>query len=141
VLNMSAKSGNGDNVDYRHHHRNNNNNGNGNNNNNNNINGNTSTSSDNNADDENAEKDRPDLTPRVTPASTTLVTSVSSPFFSEQLTAFEVWLRFAQIRQRQNPHGQLELPEQLPVVLQVLLSQVHCILALQLLRQFLGLGL
>ena len=39
-----------------------------------------------------------------------------SPFFSEQLTAFELWLQ----------HGSRDKkpPEQLPIVLQVLLSQV-----------------
>ena len=42
---------------------------------------------------------------------------VPSSFFEEQLTAFEVWLS----------HGSEERtpPEQLPIVLQVLLSQVH----------------
>ncbi|ACO63090.1 predicted protein [Micromonas commoda] len=55
-----------------------------------------------------------------------------SPFFTEQLTAFEVWLE----------HGS-ELkppPEQLPIVLQVLLSQSHRLRALVLLGRFLDMG-
>lgn len=55
-----------------------------------------------------------------------------SPFFSEQLTAFELWLE----------HGSAEKkpPEQLPIVLQVLLSQVHRLRALVLLGRFLDMG-
>ncbi|KAG0302962.1 hypothetical protein BGZ98_007096 [Dissophora globulifera] len=55
-----------------------------------------------------------------------------SMFFTEQLMAFEVWLG----------HGSpsREAPEQLAVVLQVLLSQVHRLRALLLLSQFLDLG-
>ncbi|KAJ4978640.1 hypothetical protein NE237_009420 [Protea cynaroides] len=55
-----------------------------------------------------------------------------SPFFSEQLTAFEVWL----------DHGseQKKPPEQLPIVLQVLLSQCHRFRALVLLGRFLDMG-
>ncbi|KAL8232514.1 hypothetical protein R6Q57_002292 [Mikania cordata] len=55
-----------------------------------------------------------------------------SPFFTEQLRAFEVWLE----------HGS-ELkkpPEQLPIVLQVLLSQCHRFRALKLLGEFLDMG-
>lgn len=55
-----------------------------------------------------------------------------SPFFSEQLTAFQVWLTFRAV-----PDSQ---PEQLPIVLQVLLSQVHRLRALELLCRFLDLG-
>ncbi|RWS11751.1 Regulatory-associated protein of mTOR-like protein [Dinothrombium tinctorium] len=55
-----------------------------------------------------------------------------SPFFSEQLTAFQVWLA---LRSRDN-----NIPEQLPIVLQVLLSQVHRLRALDLLGRFLDLG-
>lgn len=55
-----------------------------------------------------------------------------SSFFSEQLTAFQVWLAAA-------PHH-LNQPEQLPIVLQVLLSQVHRLRALDLLNAFLALG-
>ncbi|XP_023246408.1 regulatory-associated protein of mTOR isoform X2 [Copidosoma floridanum] len=54
------------------------------------------------------------------------------PFFEQQLTAFEVWLTFGS--KNRNP------PEQLPIVLQVLLSQVHRLRALELLGQFLDLG-
>eukprot|EP00036_Acanthoecidae_sp_10tr_P014870 CAMPEP_0206296148 /NCGR_PEP_ID=MMETSP0106_2-20121207/5523_1 /ASSEMBLY_ACC=CAM_ASM_000206 /TAXON_ID=81532 /ORGANISM="Acanthoeca-like sp., Strain 10tr" /LENGTH=1396 /DNA_ID=CAMNT_0053726805 /DNA_START=135 /DNA_END=4325 /DNA_ORIENTATION=- len=57
-----------------------------------------------------------------------------SPFFSDQLTAFEVWLSM------QPPDGPQEPPEQLPIVLQVLLSQQHRLRALQLLERFLSLG-
>ncbi|XP_071450687.1 regulatory-associated protein of mTOR-like [Hetaerina americana] len=57
---------------------------------------------------------------------------VHSPFFEEQLTAFQVWLSLGS--ERRNP------PEQLPIVLQVLLSQVHRLRALELLGRFLDLG-
>ncbi|GLT45528.1 hypothetical protein SLA2020_193540 [Shorea laevis] len=55
-----------------------------------------------------------------------------SPFFTEQLTAFEVWL----------DHGSehKKPPEQLPIVLQVLLSQCHRFRALFLLVKFLDMG-
>lgn len=55
-----------------------------------------------------------------------------SDFFAEQLTAFEVYLN-------QGAPGQ-EPPAQLPIVLQVLLSQVHRLRALILLSRFLDLG-
>uniref|UniRef100_A0A671L034 Regulatory-associated protein of mTOR n=1 Tax=Sinocyclocheilus anshuiensis TaxID=1608454 RepID=A0A671L034_9TELE len=55
-----------------------------------------------------------------------------SPFFAEQLTAFQVWLTMG--LENRNP------PEQLPIVLQVLLSQVHRLRALDLLGRFLDLG-
>lgn len=55
-----------------------------------------------------------------------------SPFFTEQLTAFELWLEFG----REDKPG----PEQLPIVLQVLLSQQHRLKALELLGAFLDLG-
>jgi regulatory associated protein of mTOR len=55
-----------------------------------------------------------------------------STFFAEQLTAFEVYLS-------QDAHEH-KIPEQLPVVLQVLLSQVHRLRALILLSKFLDLG-
>ena len=57
---------------------------------------------------------------------------VPSSFFEEQLTAFDVWLS----------HGSEERtpPEQLPIVLQVLLSQAHRLRALDLLGRFLDLG-
>eukprot|EP00051_Salpingoeca_urceolata_P019295 m.280281 g.280281 ORF g.280281 m.280281 type:complete len:1393 (+) comp19398_c0_seq3:236-4414(+) len=59
---------------------------------------------------------------------------VHSSFFSDQLTAFEVWLGAATNDPRAKP------PEQLPIVLQVLLSQHHRLRALQLLDQYLQLG-
>jgi hypothetical protein len=86
---------------------------------------------------------------------------LSSPFFTEQLTAFELWVEFAACRythhyglirpeeylRRSDPLKWLHLsalemkpPEQLPVVLQVLLSQAHRVRALSLLRRFLDLG-
>ncbi|OPJ88428.1 regulatory-associated protein of mTOR isoform A [Patagioenas fasciata monilis] len=52
-----------------------------------------------------------------------------SPFFAEQLTAFQVWLTMGV--ENRNP------PEQLPIVL---LSQVHRLRALDLLGRFLDLG-
>lgn len=55
-----------------------------------------------------------------------------SNFFAEQLTAFEVYLSQGAVEQK--------VPEQLPVVLQVLLSQVHRLRALILLSKFLDLG-
>ncbi|XP_070187994.1 regulatory-associated protein of mTOR-like isoform X2 [Littorina saxatilis] len=54
------------------------------------------------------------------------------PFFAEQLTAFQVWLMYG--FETRPP------PEQLPIVLQVLLSQVHRLRALDLLGKFLDLG-
>ncbi|KAI4374210.1 hypothetical protein MLD38_012227 [Melastoma candidum] len=55
-----------------------------------------------------------------------------SPFFTEQLTAFEVWLNHGS--EHKKP------PEQLPIVLQVLLSQCHRFRALVLLGRFLDMG-
>lgn len=55
-----------------------------------------------------------------------------SNFFAEQLTAFEVYLNQGAMEQK--------VPEQLPVLLQVLLSQVHRVRALVLLSRFLDLG-
>ena len=60
---------------------------------------------------------------------------ITAPFFAEQLTAFEVWLEFGR-----GQRGEVKAPEQLPVVLQVLLSQAHRVRALVLLRKFLDLG-
>lgn len=54
------------------------------------------------------------------------------PFFEHQLTAFQVWL---------DSESESRMPpEQLPIVLQVLLSQVHRLRALELLARFLDLG-
>ena len=55
-----------------------------------------------------------------------------STFFAEQLTAFEVYLS--------SGPTQDHAPDQLPIVLQVLLSQVHRLRALVLLSRFLDLG-
>ncbi|KAI9819131.1 MAG: hypothetical protein M1827_007287 [Pycnora praestabilis] len=55
-----------------------------------------------------------------------------STFFTEQLTAFEVYLSQGAVGQKP--------PDQLPIVLQVLLSQVHRLRALILLSKFLDLG-
>ncbi|ODV95287.1 hypothetical protein PACTADRAFT_50034 [Pachysolen tannophilus NRRL Y-2460] len=55
-----------------------------------------------------------------------------STFFEQHLTAFEIWLNYGS--QKKEP------PQQLPIVLQVLLSQVHRIRALTLLSRFLDLG-
>ncbi|KAK9102641.1 hypothetical protein Sjap_019895 [Stephania japonica] len=55
-----------------------------------------------------------------------------SPFFTEQLTAFEVWLDHGS--EHKKPQ------EQLPIVLQVLLSQCHRFRALVLLGRFLDMG-
>lgn len=57
---------------------------------------------------------------------------VPSPFFAQQLTAFQVWLKL-------DSHSK-STPEKLPIVLQVLLSQVHRSRALDLLGNFLNLG-
>ena len=55
-----------------------------------------------------------------------------SSFFAEQLTAFEVYLSQGALERK--------APDQLPIVLQVLLSQVHRLRALILLSRFLDLG-
>ena len=56
----------------------------------------------------------------------------SSSFFSDQLKAFKLWLEFGS--EDSKP------PEQLPIVLQVLLSQTHRLTALELLARFLDMG-
>lgn len=53
-------------------------------------------------------------------------------FFTDQLTAFDLWLDFSS--------STSEPPEYLPIVLQVLLSQTHRLRALQLLKRYLALG-
>ncbi|CAK1595697.1 unnamed protein product [Parnassius mnemosyne] len=55
-----------------------------------------------------------------------------SPFFRDQLTAFQVWLDLG--KSSRPP------PDQLPMVLQVLLSTLHRVRALQILCKFLALG-
>ena len=61
------------------------------------------------------------------------VTYQHSSFFADQLQAFKVWLD-------RGVAAEEEAPPQLPVVLQVLLSQVHRVRALILLSRFLDLG-
>lgn len=100
-----------------------------------------------------------------TPQSSVPNSNITSPFFAEQLTAFEIWLEFASTKvlsnlssnnnteqvpnatslttsfnMTMNENNGLESPEQLPVVLQVLLSQAHRVRALILLKSFLDLG-
>jgi regulator-associated protein of mTOR len=55
-----------------------------------------------------------------------------SPFFTDQLTAFEMWLQHGS--EKKKP------PEQLPIVLQVLYIQSHRFRALVLLGRFLDMG-
>ncbi|KAF9817617.1 hypothetical protein SFRURICE_014756 [Spodoptera frugiperda] len=57
-----------------------------------------------------------------------------SPFFRDQLTAFQVWLELGKWRVSR------AAPAQLPMVLQVLLSTLHRVRALRLLCRFLALG-
>ena len=61
-----------------------------------------------------------------------------SDFFADQLSAFEVYLQSAPASSA--AQGYEKPPEQLPIVLQVLLSQVHRLRALILLSKFLDLG-
>ncbi|KAK4705724.1 regulatory associated protein of mTOR, partial [Phenoliferia sp. Uapishka_3] len=74
----------------------------------------------------------PDQTAPILPPGPPLPYSHST-FFAEQLTAFEIWLEQGSVAKRKQP-------EQLPVVLQVLLSQAHRLKALILLCKFLDLG-
>jgi len=55
-----------------------------------------------------------------------------SPFFTEHLTAFEVWLTFGGFLEESPPH--------LPILLQELLSQAHRPRALQLLKRYVAMG-
>ncbi|CAF4953606.1 unnamed protein product [Pieris macdunnoughi] len=57
-----------------------------------------------------------------------------SPFFRDQLTAFQLWLDLGEGAAGRAP------PEQLPMVLQVLLSTLHRVRALHILCRFLALG-
>lgn len=63
---------------------------------------------------------------------------VHSDFFADQLSAFEVYLSSAPANV--GASGHVKPPEQLPIVLQVLLSQIHRLRALILLSKFLDLG-
>lgn len=91
---------------------------------------------------------------------------VNAPFFAEQLTAFELWLEWASVKTRskliircppsavggtplpflqrnEDPEKasyEIDPPQELPIVLQVLLSQAHRVRALLLLKRFLDLG-
>ncbi|CAF1277418.1 unnamed protein product, partial [Didymodactylos carnosus] len=58
-------------------------------------------------------------------------------FFADQLTAFQVWLGENTLLYQ---NDKMINPEQLPIVLQVLLSQSHRLRALDLLAKFLDLG-
>eukprot|EP00804_Cyclotella_cryptica_P015292 CCRYP_005406-RB/>CCRYP_005406-RB protein AED:0.22 eAED:0.22 QI:45/1/1/1/0.6/0.5/6/884/1709 len=105
------------------------------------------------------------------PVTTTVPHTVDAPFFAEQLTAFEIWLEYANTKpksqlvirsppsaiggtplpylyshgsantrsSKHNPH-EMDPPVELPIVLQVLLSQTHRVRALVLLKRFLELG-
>lgn len=57
-----------------------------------------------------------------------------SDFFEQQLTAFDLWLKYRPSSDLSKPPGQL------PVLLQVLLSQIHRLRALVLLSRYLDLG-
>ncbi|QPG76569.1 hypothetical protein FOA43_003960 [Brettanomyces nanus] len=65
-------------------------------------------------------------------ASQNVISYQHSSFFEQHLTAFELWLKYGSSTK--------ESPQQLPVVLQVLLSQAHRLRALHLLSNFLDLG-
>lgn len=106
-----------------------------------------------------------DPTPPAAATATSITSNVMAPFFAEQLTAFEIWLEFASQKERnklvvKSPPSmggtplpflqnggdanrashELDPPQQLPIVLQVLLSQAHRVRALILLKRFLDLG-
>ncbi|CAF2083998.1 unnamed protein product [Rotaria magnacalcarata] len=63
-----------------------------------------------------------------------------SSFFADQLTAFSVWLGENSLLTTTLEREHLKQPEQLPIVLQVLLSQSHRQRALDLLARFLDIG-
>ncbi|ODV85686.1 hypothetical protein CANARDRAFT_232451 [[Candida] arabinofermentans NRRL YB-2248] len=65
-------------------------------------------------------------------ANQTIINYQHSSFFEQHLTAFEIWLQYGS--------SSKEPPQQLAVVLQVLLSQAHRLRALILLSKFLDLG-
>lgn len=95
-----------------------------------------------------------------------LHTEVNAPFFSEQLTAFELWLEYASSKSRNKlvircppsavggtplpflqeredtelASHELDPPQELPIVLQVLLSPAHRVRTLVLLRRHFELG-
>jgi hypothetical protein len=55
------------------------------------------------------------------------------PFFTEQLTAFEIWLDYGS-------KSSSDIPVYLPIILQVLLSQTHRLRAMVLLKRYLATG-
>ncbi|EDQ87341.1 uncharacterized protein MONBRDRAFT_27441 [Monosiga brevicollis MX1] len=59
-----------------------------------------------------------------------------APFFNDQMTAFSVWLDLVESSDAEVPKA----PEQLPILLQVLLSQPHRLRALELLNRFMSLA-
>lgn len=67
-----------------------------------------------------------------TPEPTSVLNYQHCSFFEQHLTAFEIWLQYGSSSKAP--------PQQLPIVLQVLLSQAHRLRALHLLSQFLDLG-
>lgn len=95
-----------------------------------------------------------------------LVPDVNAPFFAEQLTAFELWLEWASAKSKdklvirsppsavggtplpflqgredaESASHELDPPQELPIVLQVLLSPAHRVRTLQLLRRLFELG-
>lgn len=97
-------------------------------------------------DEETAEANKPVTVALPAKATNTgSASTVSSPFFSEQLDAFEIWLDFASIHMaavvgHPDELEPFESPEQLPIVLQVLLTPAYRVRALTLLRRFLDLG-
>jgi regulator-associated protein of mTOR len=66
--------------------------------------------------------------------------SFTSFFFTDHLTAFEIWLDFGGSSNK-SIKGKIDSPPiHLPILLQVLLSQAHRLRALQLLRRYLAMG-
>ncbi|KAG7895949.1 hypothetical protein KL936_000657 [Ogataea polymorpha] len=96
----------------------------------------------NKSNDDNAQQEQLDIpqlqVPEHQPAQNTAPSHPSvmnyqhSSFFEQHLTAFEIWLQYGSSAKKP--------PQQLPVVLQVLLSQAHRLRALILLSKFLDLG-
>ncbi|VDM31876.1 unnamed protein product [Hydatigera taeniaeformis] len=87
---------------------------------------------------------QPRVAPVIGPTPLPLVHDPSPPdyrpasFFTSQMTAFQAWLH--QAASNNTAYSQRQSAIQLPILLQVLLSQTHRIRALQLLSEFLDLG-
>ncbi|KAL5106628.1 Regulatory-associated protein of mTOR [Taenia crassiceps] len=87
---------------------------------------------------------QPRVAPMIGPTPLPLVHDPSPPdyrpasFFTSQMTAFQAWLH--QASSNHTTYCQRQSAIQLPILLQVLLSQTHRIRALQLLSEFLDLG-